>query len=375
MRVIAYYLPQFHEIKENNEWWGKGFTEWVNVKNAKTYYEGHYQPREPLNDNYYNLLDSNVKKWQVDLAKKNGIYGFCFYHYWFGEGHMLLEKPIEQFLVDKELDINFCLCWANEPWTKAWVSKSDSILIDQNYGNEDYWKKHFEYLLQFFRDDRYIKNQNKPLLVIYKPEQISCLNQMLDYWNMLAKEAGYDGIDFAYQAIGFDLKANKDDSRFAFNIEYEPSYGMYYLENNSKRFIIKMAKLLDLVTDKIFKKKLSELYLNEVRRLKYEDVWNAINNHVPDSPKCVPGAFVDWDNTPRRGSKGLVIDGATPEKFKKFFDKRIKVAREKYKTDMLFIFAWNEWAEGGYLEPDKKYQDGYLKAIREVLLDNDEWPK
>lgn len=375
MRVIAYYLPQFHVTKENDEWWGKNFTEWVNVKKAEKYYKEQYQPREPLNDNYYNLLDDNVKKWQIDLAKENGIYGFCFYHYWFGNGHLLLEKPVEQFLKNKNLDMNFCMCWANEPWTKAWVSKSDLVLIDQNYGDEMFWKKHFEYLLPYFKDERYIKNSNKPLLIIYKPEQINCLNEMLDYWNQLAKAEGFDGIEYAYQAIGFDLKADKDDSRFTYNIEYEPSYGMHEMEKESKKLVIKVGKKLDEITYKIFKKKLSEIYLNKVRRLKYDDVWKAIIDHVPTSEKCVAGAFVDWDNTPRRGTKGLVIDGATPEKFKYYFDKRVKLAKEKYKSDMLFIFAWNEWAEGGYLEPDKKYKDGYLKAIREVLLNNDEWPK
>lgn len=375
MKVIAYYLPQFHATKENDEWWGKGFTEWVNVKNATRYYEGQYQPREPLNDNYYNLLNNDVKRWQVDLAKENGIYGFCFYHYWFGDGHLLLEKPVEQFLDNKDLDINFCICWANEPWTKAWVSKSDLILIDQDYGDEVVWKKHFEYLLRFFNDNRYIKNNNKPLLVLYKPEQIGCLNEMLDYWDNLAKEAGFDGIEYAYQAIGFDLKSNKDDSRFTYNIEYEPSYGMHELENGSKRLAVKLGKILDSITYALFKKKLSGLYLNKVRILKYDDVWNAIINHVPSSDKCVAGAFVDWDNTPRRGTKGLVIDGASPDKFKVYFDKRVKAAKTRYKSDMIFIFAWNEWAEGGYLEPDKKYKDGYLKAIREVLLDNDEWPE
>ncbi|RRQ78488.1 glycoside hydrolase family 99-like domain-containing protein, partial [Enterococcus faecium] len=201
MRVIAFYLPQFHEIPENNEWWGEGFTEWTNVKTARPLYSGHYQPREPINDNYYDLLNDDVKEWQVSIAKKNGIYGFCFYHYWF-DGKMLLEKPVEQFLKNKNLDINFCLSWANEPWTKAWVSKNDSILIEQNYGNEENWEKHFDYLLPFFKDSRYICNDGKPLFVIYRPEQIGCLNEMLDYWQILAKKNGLAGIDFAYQQNG-----------------------------------------------------------------------------------------------------------------------------------------------------------------------------
>ncbi|NRE71161.1 glycoside hydrolase family 99-like domain-containing protein [Enterococcus faecium] len=371
MRVIACYLPQFHEIPENNEWWGEGFTEWTNVKTARPLYSGHYQPREPINDNYYDLLNDDVKEWQVSIAKKNGIYGFCFYHYWF-DGKMLLEKPVEQFLKNKNLDINFCLSWANEPWTKAWVSKNDSILIEQNYGNEENWEKHFDYLLPFFKDSRYICNDGKPLFVIYRPEQIGCLNEMLDYWQILAKKNGLAGIDFAYQHIDFDLLKDKDDSRFAYNIEYEPLYAMNDMTNPIKKFLISSLKFIDNFTQKIVSKKASELYLKKVRTLSYDDVWAASLIDENKDKKKIAGAFVDWDNTPRRGTKGLVIKDATPDKFYKYFDLKIKQVKKSYSTDMIFIFAWNEWAEGGYLEPDKKFNDNYLKSVKEALANNDE---
>ena len=160
MKIIAFYLPQFHNIPENDEWWGDGFTEWTNVKKAKPLYEGHMQPRVPLGGNYYNLLDDNVKIWQADLAKKYGVYGFCYYHYWFN-GKMLLEKPMEQMLANKEVDIPFCICWANEPWTKAWVGDERKLLIAQEYGQEEEWKQHFMYLLPFFKDERYITKNGK----------------------------------------------------------------------------------------------------------------------------------------------------------------------------------------------------------------------
>ena len=160
MKIIAFYLPQFHNIPENDEWWGDGFTEWVNVKKAKPLFDGHVQPKEPLNDNYYNLLDDNIKIWQAKIAKEYGVYGFCYYHYWFN-GKLLLEKPMEQMLNNKKIDIPFCISWANEPWTKAWVNEK-KVLIPQSYGGVNEWKEHFDYLLPFFKDERYIKVHNKP---------------------------------------------------------------------------------------------------------------------------------------------------------------------------------------------------------------------
>ncbi|HFR3551845.1 TPA: glycoside hydrolase family 99-like domain-containing protein, partial [Streptococcus suis] len=199
MKTIAFYLPQFHSIPENDEWWGKGFTEWTNMKAAKPLFEGHNQPRIPLNNNYYNLLDEKTMEWQVELAKKHGLYGFCFYHYWFN-GHMLLEKPMEIMRQSEKINFPYTICWANEPWTNAWKSDgNEKTLIAQHYGREKEWKQHFEYLLQFFKDKNYIVENNKPLLLIYRPEIIECLNEMLDYWNKLAIEAGFSGIDFGYQ--------------------------------------------------------------------------------------------------------------------------------------------------------------------------------
>lgn len=368
MKTIAFYLPQFHAIPENDMMWGNGFTEWDNMKNAKALYEEHYQPGIPLNNNYYNLLDEKTLKWQVDLAKDNNIYGFCMYHYWF-DGKLLLEKPVEMFLNDKKLDINYCICWANEPWTKAWVSKSDEVLYEQVYGNEENWETHFQYLLPFFQDKRYIKEDNKPLFVIYRPEQINCLNEMLDYFDNRAKENGFDGMVFAYQQIAFDLQKDKDDSRFKYNIEYEPAYSMHDIrnENLAHNKLFNIGKKVDKIWMRVFDSTLSEHYLKKVRRMNYDQLWKANINRMPKSSKNVAGVFVDWDNTPRRGTKGIVVDGANPQKFKKYFKEKVEMIKKYYSSDYIFIFAWNEWAEGGYLEPDKRYKDKYLKAIKEVL--------
>ena len=240
-KVLALYLPQFHRIKENDEWWGPGFTEWTNVKNAVPLFEGHDQPVVPLHQNYYNLLDNDTIKWQIDIAKKHGVYGFCFYHYWF-DGHMLLEKPMENMLADPALNIPYCICWANENWTNAWKADGDvKTLIQQSYGREDEWERHFNYLLQFFRDPNYIVENNKPFFVIYRPEIIPCLNEMLDYWQALAVKNGFDGMTFAYQQLSFHMLENRDESRFDYNIEYQPGYARYDLQMNQQSSVGKAA--------------------------------------------------------------------------------------------------------------------------------------
>ena len=190
IKPIAFYLPQYHSIPENDLAWGKGFTEWTNVKKAKPLFPGHYQPRIPLDQNYYNLEDSTVMKQQSVIAKDHGIFGFCYYHYWFKNGKKLLEKPIENMLKDPDVDIPFCLCWANESWTKRWNGRDGEIIVEQDYGAIDDWKAHFNYLFEFISDSRYITLDGKPIIIIYKPDEIPCMNDMMECWQNLALENG-----------------------------------------------------------------------------------------------------------------------------------------------------------------------------------------
>lgn len=373
MRIIAFYLPQFHEIPENNKWWGEGFTEWINVKKAKPLFEGHNQPRIPLNNNYYDLTDENTQEWQVKIAKEYGIYGFCFYHYWF-DGHLLLEKPVEQYLDNSKCDLPFCICWANEHWTNAWISDENKVLMEQKYGGQKEWKAHFDYLLPYMKDRRYIKNNGKPLFIIYRPEIIECLNEMLDYWQELSILNGLGEIEFAYQHIGLDLLKNKDTSRFCYNIEYQPIYANYELEKNKAATLKKIKRCVSKILESKFKKDIRNLHLGGLIKSDYDKTWNTILSMNPQNEKSVPGAFVDWDNTPRRGAKGRVYLGVTPEKFQKYLSKQIFRAKKIYNKDMLFVFAWNEWAEGGYLEPDTKNKYAYLESIRNALINHDEFP-
>lgn len=375
MKIIAYYLPQFHRIKENDEMWGEGFTEWVNVKKAKPMFEGHNQPRIPMNNNYYNLLDSNTMKWQISLAKQYGIYGFCIYHYWFN-GKLLLEKPVEQYLQDKKLDLPFCICWANENWTNAWVSEHNTVLIEQHYGDKKEWKTHFEYLLPFFHDDRYIRVNGQPLFILYRPELIPDLNKMLDYWQELALQSGLGRLSIGYQKTDKAELNKKDDSRFDYNIEYQPAFAEKWMEKKWHWMLRRIKQNTCLMLDKMFKtSRFSSIRIEpKLEKRDYIKYWNTIVNHFPDSHKCIPGAFVDWDNTPRKGIRGSVFQGVTPELFYGYMKKQIFHAREVYHKDMLFIFAWNEWGEGGYLEPDTKYNMRMLEGIRRALMENGEFP-
>lgn len=376
MKIIAWYLPQFHEIPENSEWWGEGFTEWVNVKQAVALEENHNQPRIPLDNNYYNLLDDTVKVWQIELAKEHGIYGFCMHHYWF-DGKLLLEKPVEQFLANKKLEFPFCICWANEHWTNQWTSSSEKILIEQRYGGKAEWRQHFMYLLPFFKDERYIQMDGKPFMVIYRPELIHCLDEMLDYWVELAKENGLPGISFAYQGTKWDFVAKKDDSRFSYDLEYQPvlcwnrerqRYLSVRIQDCLPNWVLSVfARPLSLIKGLMIRK---ENRNKEVRD--YDEVWEEVLEYQPVSKKSVPGAFVDWDNTPRKGHRGTYLKNASPEKFQYYLEKQIKRAKQVYHKDFMFLFSWNEWAEGGYLEPDQKNGYGYLEAVKKALENTNE---
>ena len=382
MKIIAFYLPQFHNIPENDEWWGNGFTEWTNVKKAKPLYEGHMQPRVPLGGNYYNLLDDNVKIWQADLAKKYGVYGFCYYHYWFN-GKMLLEKPMEQMLANKEVDIPFCICWANEPWTKAWVGYERKLLIAQEYGKEEEWKQHFMYLLPFFKDERYITKDGKPLFVFYRPDIVPCMKEMIETWDKLAKENGLSGITFAFQSGDYDWNNSKEANLFDYDIEFQPPYASHWLYSNDGKFVSALKKCRRLLAGWAGKKFGIDLYRYGTAQYKkmtgqtvanYDSMWQKIIEAKPVRSNSIPGAFVKWDNTPRHGERGQINVG-TPEKFEYYLSKQIKHAREDYHEDMIFMYAWNEWAEGGYLEPDEDDKYGYLEAIKRALEENNEFPE
>ena len=373
MKVIPLYLPQFHTIPENYKWWGKGFTEWVNVKNAKPLFEGHNQPRVPLNDNYYNLSNIETLKWQCKLARDYGIYGFCMYHYWFN-GHLLLEKPMEMLLAHPEIDIHYCISWANHDWTDGWKAsdRAPKILIAHNFDDENDWVAHFNYMLPFFKDSRYISENNKPFMVIYIPNLIRKLDKMLDLWTQMAKDAGFDGLTYIYQSASSSFDNSWDRSRFAYGVEMNPGYvNMYFKTGRNLSAFPRIMKYSHEIK-RIFgiRRSLSlKQKAKEVKRENYDEMWEKILclRPLPEGPKMIPCAVTDWDNTPRHRMNGTVYDGVTTEKFKNYFKRLVENSKAYYDTDMIFVFAWNEWAEGGYLEPDQKYGFGFLESIRDAL--------
>lgn len=355
MKILAFHLPQFHETQENNEWWGKGFTEWTNTKKASPLFDGHRQPRIPFNENYYDLSKLENLVWQANLAKKYGIDGFCFYHYWF-KGKMLLDQPAQLVYNSKEFDLEYCFSWANETWTKTWSGDKKHVLISQDYGVESDWSEHFYYLLPFFKDSRYIKYENKPVFIIYRSGDFEHFNKMIAFFQDLAEKNGLDGIYFIETLNAFKL--NKKNTLFNAQLEFEPMYTTKYEINIYQKLHNKLKKIIRETFN--IKSK------NFLTTFDYDMIWSKIIKRKRDlNKKRFVGAFVDWDNTARKGYNAIIYKGSTPEKFHYYLEKQINVAKI-INSEFLFINAWNEWAEGTYLEPDTHYSTSYLEVIKRL---------
>ena len=355
LSTIAMYLPQFHRVPENDEWWGAGFTEWTAVKRAEKLYEGHNQPRVPLKHYYYNLLEHDTLEWQAELMEKYRVDGMCFYHYWFDGGRRILEKPAENLLKWTDISMPFCFCWANETWSRTWKKLSDSntwtstyepenskndngILLKQTYGREKDWEKHFQYLLPFFKDDRYIKLDGMPVFIILKPGNIFSLWSMRQCFDAMAKEEGFPGV----YIIG--MEENKLLGLDAACIK-QPNYAtLSYLQEhgNISRALIKYP---------------------------YDDIWNRILNHKIIDDKTYLCGMVDFDTTPRMGQQaGSVMENVSPEKFYAYF-KQLYLKSLALDNEFIFVNAWNEWGESMYLEPDEENGYGYLEALQRVVTE------
>lgn len=370
VKLLAFHLPQFHEIEENNQWWGKGFTEWTNVKRGRKMYPGHYQPKVPLNHNYYDLSDNDVLMKQAALAKKYGIYGFCFYHYYF-TGKKLLEKPVEAYLSQKDRQ-PFCFAWANQSFARTWYGKNgdNEMLLRQTYGGEKEWKEHFEYLLPFFKDKQYIKVDNCPMFLIYLSQDFKNCNKMIEFWNKLALEEGFNGIHFVAMDTGFDVKYFAPAINAT--VDFEPMrtmrelpHWMIYLRHIRREMFLKRGVSKSALVNSFF--------IDNICTYDYISSLSSKRVHNNNIHKNYMGVFAGWDNTARKDESGFVIPGSRPHKFEKYLRRQIERTKEAG-NEFLFINAWNEWSEGAYLEPDCKYGYAYLKAVKRALEEEKQNP-
>jgi lipopolysaccharide biosynthesis protein len=350
IRLVAYYLPQFHPFPENDQWWGKGFTEWTNVTKAVPMFVGHYQPHLPADLGFYDLRVPEIRHQQINMAKTHGIDAFCYHFYWFS-GKRLMERPLDDMLADPDADMPFCLCWANENWTRRWDASENEILIAQRYLAEDPLDS-IKALEPYLRDPRQITHQGKKLIVVYRPQHLPDSAAWMETWRSYARESGMGELhlvcalthnNWSYKKYGFDG-----------GVEFPPH---------------NMSGVSSSITPQLgfhepFKGKcpdyndVADFYLNRGR------------GEEPDVFRCV---YPSWDNTARRKALALVTMNATPENYEHWLHRAIQETERDFPNEdrLVFINAWNEWAEGCHLEPDHKYGEGYLKATARAKRGSD----
>lgn len=357
-KIIAFYLPQFHPIPENDEWWGRGFTEWTNVGKARPLFKGHVQPKVPADLGYYDLRLPEIREQQVELAREAGIYGFCYYHYWFGNGKQLLERPFNEVLESGSPDFPFMLCWANESWLrKQWNSSGkvidSEVLIDQIYPGIEDIRNHFYKVLPAFKDSRYIKIDNKPLFMIYSPFLYDERLDFIHEWQRLAKENGIPEIIFIAQ-----VRTQSERN----SIDYI-NEGFKYINTERLREVWYEKK--SLIT-RAFRKCNHKIFNKFTGAIDYSKACDKFINEEDLEEHYIPTLLPNWDHTPRSGRKGFVFRNSSPEAFKQHCLKMLDFYKEK---PFLFLKSWNEWGEGNYMEPDLKYGKGYIEALHSVLRD------
>lgn len=372
VRVVALYFPQFHAIPENDAWWGKGFTDWVNVRKAAPMFPGHQQPRVPLGGRYYDQSKLETLAWQVDLAKRHGIGGFCHYHYWF-EGKQLLQAPTNLVLEHRELDMPFCLAWANETWSRRWDGQDHLILQEQTHKpDRAMWERHFEYLFRQWSDPRAITIDGKPLFFIYRAHRIQEIGAMFDCWRELAHRRGLPGL-FLGAIKQYEFPVPEVLRHFDAVMQFQPFEALYSpdfpqhvaetaLPVRAARRLLP-EKALDML------RHLRYTYFPRLTFYDYESVWKHILKVEREAGlPAFPGAFVDWDNTARYVKRARIFRGASPERFEHYFRQLVEItATRPHPERIIFINAWNEWAESTYLEPDERHGHAYLEAVRRSL--------
>lgn len=342
-KLIAYYLPQFYETDINNESYGKGYTEWTTVANAKSLYKGHYQPHVPADFGFYNLLMPEVREAQAEMAKVHGVDGFCYWHYWFGNGETTLEKPYEDVVESGTPDFPFCLCWANHTW---WSIVKDCMIKKQEYpGKEDYCQ-HFHYLLKGFQDKRYMQADNGRLIFgIFAPLEIPDVKEFMDCWNTLAKENGLAGFYF----VGICQHREDYDKIKATGVD-----------------AINTVRLFDFIPHQNrWKELIKYRFGSKLHTYKYEDAAKYFVEEKDKEESNIPTIIPGWDHSPRNGKNSLILTDYTPDAFEKHVRATLDIVSKK-QNKLCFIKAWNEWGEGNHLEPDLKWGRAFLEVLKKV---------
>lgn len=347
-RVIAFYLPQFHPVPENEEWWGKGFTEWTNTVKAKPLFIDHYQPHIPADLGFYDLRVPETRIAQAQMAGEYGIEAFCYYHYWFA-GRRIIERPFNEVLASGQPDFPFCLCWANQTWTGVWHGAPNRILIEQTYPGLDDHRRHFETLLPAFSDRRYVTVDGKPLFLIYNPTELPDSRRATDFWRELAVKAGFSGLflvaqhsepDWAPNTAGFD----------AVVIARLPPRRRQWVPWSQP-----LKKLKGKYRD----------WCGEPAVYLYDEIIDSLLTDPIPGIESFPCVIPNWDNTPRSGANGLVLHQSTPDAFRRHLGRALgRMRNAPAEHRIVFVKSWNEWAEGNHLEPDLKFGLQYLEAVR-----------
>jgi lipopolysaccharide biosynthesis protein len=358
VRAIAFYLPQFHPIPENDEWWGRGFTEWTNVAKAKPLFRGHYQPHLPADLGFYDLRLPDAREAQARLARDYAIEGFCYYHYWFN-GKRLLERPFDEVLASGKPDLPFCLCWANENWTRVWDGGEKQILMQQHYCIEDD-KAHFRALIPAFKDPRYIRIDDRPLFLVYRAEALPDARATTELWRAEAKRAGLGDMYLArvenYESV--KQGANPRSMGFDAEVEFPP-------------FSWPIGCALGRgLCDPIYRAVgLQPKAYAEHLVIPYRSMMHGLLNRPQPGWVRFLGVTPSWDNSPRRRIRATMFPGSTPKLYGQWLSEVVDRTARRYPGEerIVFINAWNEWAEGNHLEPDMEWGLQYLEATREAL--------
>ena len=362
-RLIPFYLPQFHPIPENDNWWGKGFTEWTNVVKAKPLFKGHYQPRLPADLGYYDLRLPQVREAQAELARNAGIEGFCYYHYWFG-GKQLLAQPFHEVVASGKPDFPFCLCWANQTWTGVWYGTPDRTLIEQTYpGREDH-RRHFLALRDAFLDDRYLRINDRPIFVIFQPKEIPDVAGFIRQWQDLAVQNGLPGLHFVAHLfnaeVAWDFRAAGFDSCVVVN----------HLKGSFRELLHRRNGHIpkDSVGHFLWRRYRSCMGGFGSHVTLYHDALPFLLDGCNERRDAYPCVVPNWDNTPRSQTRGYVLHESTPELVRLHLRDALNLVQSRDSEErVIFVKSWNEWGEGNYLEPDQKFGHDYLNVIRQEI--------